>query len=70
MSNDYKLGYENGRYDALEALKIELRKRKEPLLQKIVSDGKASDQITIAKLHLLDALSDWVIDETEGTESD
>ncbi|WP_099299662.1 hypothetical protein [Pediococcus pentosaceus] len=67
MSDDYKLGYENGRYAALVALKAELNSQKEPLLRKIISDGK-SDQITGARLTLINTLDDWITDEMEKTE--
>lgn len=69
MDDDYKLGYENGRYAALEALKRKLSNQKEPLFQKILSDGKA-DQTTSVQLSLLDKLSSWVIDEMEEAKND
>lgn len=69
MEEDYKLGYENGRYEVLEALKIKLGNQKEPLFQKILSDGKV-DQTMSTQLDLIDVLSNWVIDEMEETESD
>ena len=67
MDEDYKRGYADGRYGALVALKAELNSQKEPLLRKIISDGK-SDQITGVRLALINTLDDWITDEMEKTE--
>ncbi|MCS8562704.1 hypothetical protein EFJ78_01935 [Pediococcus pentosaceus] len=61
MDEDYKRGYADGRYGALDDLKRELSNKSEPLFQEILSGS--SDKFVAGQLSLINELQSWLIDE-------
>lgn len=61
MDEDYKRGYADGRYGALDDLKREPSNKSEPLFQEILSGS--SDKFISGQLSLINELQSWLIDK-------
>lgn len=68
MTDDYKLGYQNGQTDMLMDLGCRLYNMAEPLLLKKLTEQKLSTEEN-ARLETLNKIAKWV-KEKEETEND
>ena len=68
MTDDYKLGYENGRYSVLEELGQELSRRRDPLFKKLLNSD--FDEHDAGILEAFNNINEWQLKKREEELSD